>query len=74
MFIFYWLFQHEEKWLAVFKQDNTFIYAEDKESLEKALSSVQILVSYGNYQGSDKFLAKILSDGKSEYLQKLAIT
>ncbi|CAI3328502.1 DNA polymerase [Enterococcus cecorum] len=70
MFIFYWLFQHEGKWLAVFKQENTFIYAEDKESLEKALSSAQILVSYGNYQGSDKFLAKILSDGKSEYLQQ----
>ncbi|CAI3453376.1 hypothetical protein CIRMBP1220_01991 [Enterococcus cecorum] len=30
MFIFYWLFQHEGKWLAVFKQENTFIYAEDK--------------------------------------------
>lgn len=70
MFTFYWLFQKNESWLAIFKTDDKIITATDKESLEKALSSVSYLVSYGNYQTSDKFLAKILSDGKSSFLQK----
>lgn len=70
MFTFYWLFQKKDSWLAVFKTDDKIMYATDKESLEKALSSVHYLVSYGNYQKSDKFLTKILSDGKSTFLQK----
>lgn len=70
MFTFYWLFQKNDSWLAIFKTDDKITTATDKESLEQALSSVHYLVSYGNYQTSDKFLAKILSDGKSSFLQK----
>ncbi|WP_277903687.1 hypothetical protein [Enterococcus lactis] len=70
MFTFYWLFQKNDNWLAIFKTDDRITTATDKESLEQALSSVHYLVSYGNYQTSDKFLAKILSDGKSSFLQK----
>lgn len=70
MFTFYWLFKKNDSWLAVFKTDDKIMHATDKESLEKALSSVSYLVSYGNYQTSNKFLAKILSDGKSTFLQK----
>lgn len=70
MFTFYWLFQKNDSWLAIFKTDDKITTATDKESLEQALSSVHYLVSYGNYQMSDKFLAKILSDGKSSFLQK----
>ncbi|HCB27287.1 hypothetical protein [Enterococcus durans] len=70
MFTFYWLFQKNDSWLAIFKTDDKITTATDKESLEQALSSVHYLVSYGNYQTSDKFLAKILSDEKSSFLQK----
>ena len=70
MFTFYWLFQKNDNWLAIFKTDDRITTVTDKESLEQALSSVHYLVSYGNYQTSDKFLAKILSDGKSSFLQK----
>ncbi len=70
MFTFYWLYQKDDSWLAVFKTGNNIQQATDKESLEKALSSVHYLVSYGNYQESDKFLANILSDGKNSFLQK----
>ncbi|WP_314578601.1 hypothetical protein [Enterococcus gilvus] len=70
MFTFYWLYQSSEDWLAVFKTDETYIIANDRESLKTALSSVRCLVSYSNYKASDKFLAKILSDGKSNFLQE----
>lgn len=70
MFTFYWLYQSSEDWLAVFKTDDTYKIANDRESLKMALSSVRCLVSYGNYKMSDKFLAKILSNGKSNFLQE----
>ncbi|WP_142433432.1 hypothetical protein [Enterococcus mundtii] len=70
MFTFYWLYQKNDNWLALFKTDEKLITATDKESLLKALSSVHYLVSYDNYKTSDKFLAKIISDGKSAFLQK----
>lgn len=70
MFTFYWLYQNKNDWLAVFKTDNMYTIANDRESLTQALSSVTYLVSYGNHRGTDKFLAKILTDGKSSFLQK----
>lgn len=70
MFTFYWLYQKGDDWLAVFKTDDHFQKATDRESLVLALSSVKFLVSYGNYRNSDKFLAKILSAGKSNFLQE----
>ena len=65
MFTFYWLYQNKNDWLAVFKTDNTYTIANDRESLTPALTSVTNLVSYGNHRGTDKFLAKILTDGKN---------
>lgn len=70
MFTFYWLYQHSDTWLAVFKTDDSYVVANDRESLETALSKVRYLVSYGNYKENDRFLAKILTNGKSSYLQE----
>lgn len=70
MFTFYWLYEKEDNWLVVFKTDNNYTVVNNRESLKKALSSIHYLVSYGNYKNSDKFLAKVLSNGKSSYLQE----
>lgn len=72
MFTFYWLYRNKnsDNWLAVFKTDKKIESANNRESLKKALSAVHYLVGYGNYQESDKFLAKVLTDGKSTYLQE----
>lgn len=69
MFTFYYFFQTKNDWLAVFKTENTYQVANNKESLIKALSSIGFLIGYDNYQNSDKFLANIISDGKSNFLQ-----
>lgn len=39
MFTFYWLYQNKNDWLAVFKTDNTYTTANDRESLTQVLSS-----------------------------------
>ncbi|MGM0238501.1 hypothetical protein [Enterococcus sp. AZ103] len=70
MFTFYWLYRKDNDWLAIFKTGTDIVVANNKESLNQALSNVSYLVSYDNYQNSDKFLAKILSDDKSTFLQK----
>lgn len=70
MFTFYWLYQKGDDWLAVFKTGDRYQKATDRESLVKVLSSVGFLVSYGNYRDFDRFLAKVLSNGKSNFLQE----
>ena len=70
MFTFYWLYKRDNSWLAVFKTDGKFLIAKNGEDLKEILSSVHYLVSYDNYKESDKFIAKIISDGKSSFLQK----
>lgn len=70
MFTFYWLFQKGDDWLAIFKTGEVYQQANDRESLRQALSNVHYLVGYENYRSSDRFLAKILTDGKSSFLQE----
>lgn len=66
MMAIYWLYQRDDQFMVALKINNEINYYTDIESLNKALESVQWLISFGDI----KELSLVSSKGKSKYLNQ----